>query len=193
MNLATKFAVVLSWLAVPAGAQVFDVSPDGGLSPAPVAGAMVLAPAGQRPEPFSAPGPGLRHPYHALVVAAAQRHDLHPALLNALVAQESRGRQDAVSPKGAIGLAQLMPATARQLGVDPHDPAGNLEGGARYLRAMLDRFGGNIELALAAYNAGPRRVERAGGVPAIAETRRYVASILARLAYDANKGLETDR
>jgi soluble lytic murein transglycosylase-like protein len=80
-----------------------------------------------------------------------------------------------------MGLTQLMPATARALGVDPRDPVANLEGGARYLRLMLDRFGGDVVKALAAYNAGPERVERAGGVPAIRETREYVAAIMARL------------
>ncbi len=112
---------------------------------------------------------------------AAQRYNLHPALLEALVWQESRWRVNAVSPKGAVGFTQLMPATARQLGVDPHDPLANLDGGARYLRMMLDRFGGNLSLSLAAYNAGPRRVEQAGGIPRIRETQGYVAAILNRL------------
>lgn len=116
------------------------------------------------------------------VAQLAQRYDISPALLEAVVWQESRWNEGAVSPAGAHGLAQLMPATGRQLGVDWRDPAQNLEGGARYLREQLDRFGGNVEAALAAYNAGPRRVQQAGGVPAIAETRRYVAAIMARLA-----------
>jgi len=80
-------------------------------------------------------------------------------------------------------LAQLMPATARQLGVDPQDPFASLEGGARYLRMQLDQFDGDVERALAAYNAGPARVQRAGGVPAIRETQMYVASIMARLSH----------
>jgi len=120
--------------------------------------------------------------WRSRVAALAARYDLSPALLEALVWQESRWHEGAVSPVGARGLAQLMPGTARQLGVNPDDPAANLEGGARYLREQLDRFGGDVEKALAAYNAGPRRVERAGGVPAIRETRLYVQSILARLA-----------
>ena len=84
-----------------------------------------------------------------------------------------------MSSAGAIGLAQLMPATAAGLGVDPHDPLQNLEGGARYLRQQLDRFG-SFELGLAAYNAGPTRVAQAGGVPAIAETQAYVQVVLDR-------------
>jgi len=82
----------------------------------------------------------------------------------------------AVSPKGAIGLAQLMPATARMLGVDPWDPVQNLEGGARYLAAQYRRFG-SWRLALAAYNAGPAAVARHGGVPPYRETRAYIAQI----------------
>ena len=80
------------------------------------------------------------------------------------------------------GLAQLMPGTARDLGVDPNDPFANLEGGARYLREQLDRFDGDLEKALAAYNAGPGRVIRANGVPRIRETQLYVAAIMGRLA-----------
>lgn len=116
------------------------------------------------------------------VVALAARYELSPALLEAVVWQESRWNAKAVSPAGARGLAQLMPATGRALGVDWRDPLANLEGGARYLRQQLDRFGGDVEKALAAYNAGPGRVERAGGVPAIRETQGYVAAIMARLA-----------
>ena len=118
----------------------------------------------------------------ALVAELAARYDLSPALMEAVVWQESRWNANAVSPVGARGLAQLMPGTARYLGVDPRDPYANLEGGARYLREQLDRFGGDLEKALAAYNAGPGRVERAGGVPAIRETRNYVTAIISRLS-----------
>ena len=83
---------------------------------------------------------------------------------------------------GARGLAQLMPGTARDLGVDPDDPFANLEGGARYLREQIDRFDGDLERALAAYNAGPGRVIRAGGIPRIRETQHYVAAIMGRLS-----------
>lgn len=120
--------------------------------------------------------------YAAKIHELAARFDLSPSLLEALVWQESRWRENAVSPVGAQGLAQLMPGTARYLGVNPSDPFANLEGGARYLREQLDRFGGDLEKALAAYNAGPGRVERAGGIPNIRETKQYVAAIMARLA-----------
>ncbi|KLE34665.1 lytic transglycosylase domain-containing protein [Aurantiacibacter luteus] len=125
---------------------------------------------------------GIPANYAAAVRQLAARFDLSPALLEAVVWQESRWRHDAVSPAGARGLAQLMPGTARDMGVNPDDPLANLEGGARYLRAQLDRFDGDLERALAAYNAGPGRVMQAGGVPNIRETRLYVAAIMGRLA-----------
>ena len=112
----------------------------------------------------------------------AAKYDISPALLEAVVWQESRWRTDAVSPVGARGLAQLMPGTAREMGVDAASPSANLEGGARYLRIQLDSFGGDVEKALAAYNAGPARVKRAGGIPRITETQQYVAAIMSRLA-----------
>ena len=120
--------------------------------------------------------------YAAKVAELSARFDLSPALIEALVWQESRWRANAVSSAGARGLAQLMPGTARDLGVNPDDPFANLEGGARYLREQLDRFDGDVEKALAAYNAGPGRVMAANGIPAIRETRTYVASIMGRLS-----------
>ena len=115
--------------------------------------------------------------YAAKVQELASRFDLSPALIEAVVWQESRWRAQAVSSAGARGLAQLMPGTAREMGVDPDDPFAN-----RYLREQLDRFGGDVEKALAAYNAGPGRVIAANGVPAIRETQLYVASVMGRLS-----------
>lgn len=120
--------------------------------------------------------------YIAKVHELAGRFDLSPALIEALVWQESRWRKGAVSHAGARGLAQLMPGTAREMGVDPDDPFANLEGGTRYLREQLDRFDGDLEKALAAYNAGPGRVIAANGIPRIRETQLYVAAIMGRLA-----------
>lgn len=149
------------------------------------------APATLQADP--APPSALRAPAHVrpLVEAAAARHGLAPALLDAVAHQESRFRQEAVSHKGAIGVMQLMPGTARALGVDPHDKMQNLDGGARYLRAMLDRFGGDVTLALAAYNAGPGAVERHGGVPPFRETQDYVRRIRADLDTRARTGAAT--
>jgi soluble lytic murein transglycosylase-like protein len=127
--------------------------------------------------------------WRASLLAAADRYRVSPDLLAALVWQESRWHPAALSPKGAVGLAQLMPATARSLAVDPRDPAANLDAGARYLRQMLDLFDGDVERALAAYNAGPGRVIRAGGIPRIAETQAYVSNILDRLTPTSDTGL----
>ena len=118
-----------------------------------------------------------RGDYLEYAKAAARTHRVPEDLFLRLVQQESRWNSAAVSHKGAIGLAQLMPATARDLNVDPTDPRQNLDGGARYLRMMYDRFG-DWRLALAAYNAGPGAVEEHGGVPPFAETQNYVRVIL---------------
>jgi soluble lytic murein transglycosylase-like protein len=120
--------------------------------------------------------------YAAKVAELAARFDLSPALIEAVVWQESRWRANAVSQVGARCLTQLMPGTAREMGVEPNDPFANLEAGARNLRAQLVRFDGDLEKALAAYNAGPGRVESAGGVPRIRETQSYVASVMGRLS-----------
>jgi soluble lytic murein transglycosylase-like protein len=129
--------------------------------------------------------------WRAPLETAAARYDVSPHLLAALVWQESRWHPAAVSAKGAVGLAQLMPGTAHALSVDAKDPAANLDGGAHYLRQMLDTFDGDVERALAAYNAGPGRVIRAGGLPRIAETRAYVSTIIDRLTPDLSTGFAT--
>nr|WP_323782812.1 lytic transglycosylase domain-containing protein [Amylibacter sp.] len=108
---------------------------------------------------------------------AARRHKVPENLFLRLIQQESAWNKNAKSPVGAIGLAQLMPATARELGVNPNDPHDNLEGGARYLREQFVRFG-DWRLALAAYNAGPGAVNKYGGVPPYKETQNYVRKIL---------------
>ena len=114
------------------------------------------------------------------IEAAAAAAGVDGRLLAALVWTESAFRPGAISSAGAIGLTQLMPGTAAELGVDPRDPVANLFGGARYLRQQLDTFG-RVDLALAAYNAGPGRVRRAGNaVPQIVETQLYVLRVLER-------------
>ncbi|NEX44839.1 lytic transglycosylase domain-containing protein [Pseudotabrizicola algicola] len=115
--------------------------------------------------------------YLAVARAMANRHGIPEDLFLRLVQQESGWNPSAVSHKGATGLAQLMPGTAQKLGVDINDPHQNLEGGARYLRMMYNRFG-SWRLALAAYNAGPGAVEKHNGIPPYAETVNYVKAIL---------------
>jgi soluble lytic murein transglycosylase-like protein len=119
-----------------------------------------------------------------LIKDAATRQGLREDLVRSVIERESAFKPCAVSPKGAQGLMQLMPATAQQLGVtNPLDPAQNIDGGTRYLKQLLDKYKGSIELALAAYNAGPARVDKDGGVPAIPETRDYVLGIVSKLIY----------
>jgi hypothetical protein len=119
--------------------------------------------------------------FERLVAEAARRHGLDPALVMAVVGVESGFQPQAVSPKGAQGLMQLMPGTARDLGVtNPFDPAANLDGGSRYLSSLVARYEGDLARALAAYNAGMGAVARHGGVPPYAETRAYVRKVLGR-------------
>lgn len=114
-----------------------------------------------------------------LLREAAARNRLDPALVRAVVAVESAFRTDAVSPKGAQGLMQLMPATAKALGVrDAFDPVQNLDGGARHLAALVRGYGGDLRKALAAYNAGEGAVARHGGAPPYRETKDYLAKVL---------------
>ncbi len=117
--------------------------------------------------------------YNQIIRSTSFKYNIDPSLIKALITVESNWDSSAVSRKGAIGLMQLMPETAADMKIiNPYDPGQNIEAGTRYLRFMLDRFKGNLKLALAAYNAGPTTVEKSGGVPAIAETRAYIKKVL---------------
>ncbi|MBA7703843.1 Membrane-bound lytic murein transglycosylase F [subsurface metagenome] len=117
--------------------------------------------------------------FEKIISKAATRHGLDPDLIRAIIQIESGGIPDALSSKGAIGLMQLMPETSLNLAVsNPFDPKANIWGGTKYLSQLLERFRGNLVLTLAAYNAGPEKVEKYGGIPPYPETRRYVRNVL---------------
>jgi soluble lytic murein transglycosylase-like protein len=168
----------------PAAAQVLEIGADGAVTrfDGPTVftqdGATTLSPAAEPPSSGTAGVDTVRRQ----LSTAADAYALDPKLIEAVAWRESRFRADARSPKGAVGVMQLMPGTARDLGVDPFDVTQNIRGGAIYLRRMLSEFGGDVRLALAAYNAGPAAVRKHGGVPPYAETQAYVTSILGRMA-----------
>lgn len=114
----------------------------------------------------------------AMIEMAAKKYNVDPRLVAAVAETESNGNQDCVSSAGAIGVMQLMPDTAASLGVNPYDKQQNIEGGAKYLREMLDTFGGDVQKAVAAYNAGPNAVKNYGGIPPYRETQNYVNKVL---------------
>lgn len=114
----------------------------------------------------------------AMIEMAAKKYNVDPRLVAAVAETESNGNQDCVSAAGAIGVMQLMPDTAASLGVNPYDKQQNIEGGAKYLREMLDTFGGDLQKAVAAYNAGPNAVKNYGGIPPYRETQNYVNKVL---------------
>ena len=207
--LPIRISVACAWIALaplgsPAYSQVLEIAPDGTVFRRDGAGAATWEIA----NPSAAPVEEANVPefpsealttvgraevpprYAALVERAAGLAGISPALLSALVWQESRWNPSAVSPKGAMGLTQLMPGTARDLGVNPNDPFQNLVGGARYFRKVLESFDYDVEKALAAYNAGPDRVRKANGVPRITETQLYVASVMKRASAIQSRGEE---
>ncbi len=185
-------------IAGAAVAQVYEVQPDGSVIKfgAPTQftylGARPLVP--EPPLPGDHPSRPRRHQAHTarawtapppgvaqVIHEAAERHQVDERLVAAVAWQESGFNPAAVSPKGARGVMQLMPGTARALGVNAADPVSNIDGGVDYLSRLLRVFNGDRTLALAAYNAGPEAVARYGGVPPYAETQGYVRSVIGRM------------
>lgn len=181
-RLALIFCIAALCAAGPAGADVLEISSAGEAS---WTARQVPGKPTDRTQPASRRTPSALAPLFQTAAAKAQ---VSPHLLEAVASTESAFRSDAVSPKGARGVMQLMPATARMLGVaNPDDAAQNIEGGAAYLAGLLQAFNGDTVLALAAYNAGPGAVRRHRGVPPYRETQAYVDRVLARLATAAER------
>ncbi|MBV8371182.1 MAG: lytic transglycosylase domain-containing protein [Candidatus Eremiobacteraeota bacterium] len=173
---APRFAAALAGALRPAN-PALGLQPGGDDAPG----------SGQPPAMVAAPVPPAQ--IDALVEQNAAAWQVDPALIKAVIANESGFNANATSKVGAQGLMQLMPGTAASLGVrDAYDPAQNVAGGARYLRGLLDRFHGDKRLAIAAYNAGPGAVEKYGDVPPYAETRNYVQNVLA--SFDKYSGAQ---
>jgi soluble lytic murein transglycosylase-like protein len=165
------------------------------------------APPAATPNFFTTPWPELPMPVPAvvdcdplpparldpLIETSAKRHGVKPELVRAIIRKESGGRPCAVSIKGAQGLMQLMPDTAGDLNVaDPFDSEQNVDAGTKFLKALLEKFKGDLRLALGAYNAGPNAIDKAGHLPQIPETQDYVADILKSLSRDSGKSSAAD-
>ena len=184
-RLAAALTALLA-LAHPAYAEVLEIGGDGAVTH--LTAPAVYTSEGVRPiapQPPSRPAAAPAASVAQAISQAAADQAIDAGLLQAVAWQESHFNHAAISPKGAVGVMQVMPATALQLGIDRFDLRQNIEGGAAYLRQMLDRYSGDVSLSLAAYNAGPGAVDRYRGVPPFAETKAYVGAILSRLANPA--------
>jgi hypothetical protein len=185
ISLTIVVAAAWTLLAMPARAQINSFVDEHGKlvfvnedSPVPRIGSTISSPSVASPRASTAELQMHSDRLESIVRDAAERHQLDPALVKAVISTESGWNPRAVSNKGAMGLMQLIPGTAQRFGVgNPFDPAQNVEGGTTYLKALLDRYDGDMNKTLAAYNAGEHAVDRSGGVPAIPETQRYVRKV----------------
>jgi soluble lytic murein transglycosylase-like protein len=182
---AAVLGLFAACLAGPAAAQVIEIAPDGEATT--YAAPAVFTQDGVRPIAVTRPRPAATQPadVQKYILEAADRQHISAAVISEVARRESRFRQTAVSSRDAVGVMQLTAETARGLGVDRYDAEQNIYGGAAYLRGMLDRYSGDLRLALAAYNAGPGAVDRYRGVPPFQETQAYVSAIIARLSQRA--------
>jgi len=190
MDISSELSAVATRIEQITGAPVQlpglpQAAPDGAGSFASLLQAQMAA-TGDETGGAAAPGaPAMVPPEQidALVGENAQAQDVDPALIKAIIANESGFNANATSNVGAQGLMQLMPGTAAGLGVtDAYDPAQNVAGGTKYIKGLLERFNGDVRLAVAAYNAGPGAVEKYGGIPPYAETQNYVQNVLSSYA-----------
>ncbi|HEY9180014.1 MAG TPA: lytic transglycosylase domain-containing protein [Candidatus Baltobacteraceae bacterium] len=183
MDIASDIAAVTARIAEITG-QNFAPAPAGaglaqGASFASMVASAMNPDAAASGSPSNAPAPAAPEQIDRLVGANASAWGVDPALVKAIIANESGFDANATSKTGAQGLMQLEPGTAAELGVsNAYDPAQNIWGGTRYIKGLLDRFHGDLRLAVAAYNAGPGAVEKYGGVPPYAETQAYVGNVL---------------
>lgn len=166
----------------PAHPPVIGVQPIFGMCwemPALELSSETLASAAIQPDKYHATVLDRRIPFYGIIVQVADRYEVDPHLIRAIILAESGYNPKAKSKKGARGLMQLMPSTAKALGVqDIYDPEENIDGGVRYFRSLLDRFDGDVQLALAAYNAGSRHVRNYEGIPPFKATRHYIKKVL---------------
>jgi soluble lytic murein transglycosylase-like protein len=159
------------------GARVFtNIAPTSAVTDLKITGALPAPAPAPTPEP--APTNSKSEAYNSIIEKYASDYNLDASLIKSIIATESGFNPKAISPKGARGLMQLMPATAERLGVsNSFDPEQNIQGGVKHLRALMDSFNDDISLSLAAYNAGENRVQRLGKIPPIKETQNYVQSV----------------
>ncbi len=190
MDISTELSAVATRIEQITGAPVQlpglpQAAPDGSSSFASVLQSQMAAQGDETGEGGAPGAPAMVPPAQidALVGENAQSQDVDPALIKAIIANESGFNANATSNVGAQGLMQLMPGTAAGLGVtDAYDPAQNVAGGTKYIKGLLQRFNGDVRLAVAAYNAGPGAVEKYDGVPPYAETQNYVQNVLSSYA-----------
>ena len=180
-QLFAVFALVIGCAAA-ATAQVMSIGGDGSVLMTCTAAQNNAAMAATR----STQGSTIPPAYRSMIARAARLYEISPDLLDVLARQESNYDQGARSPKGAIGIMQLMPASAKALGVDAFDAEQNIRGGAAYLRYMLNVYDGHIDMALSAYNAGQNAVNRYGGIPPFRETRSYLQRNFDNLAQESD-------
>jgi soluble lytic murein transglycosylase-like protein len=183
MSIAAAISQIDQVLSLQASLQASFPTVSSPAAARPTSFAQILGSRTAQTSALGAGAPAAAAPYAADIQAAAQKYNVPTGLIEAVIQQESGFNPNAKSGAGAGGLMQLMPSTAGGLGVsNVYDPAQSIDGGTHYLRDQLDRFGGNVQLALAAYNAGPGAVAQYGGVPQYPETQSYVSDVLANYA-----------